>query len=166
MSMEQDFLLVLKKSRDLKEIVGNRISLDTRPQDTAEPAIVVSRRSGGHEHHLRGSAGFAMPTMQVTCVAPQATYANRLRDKVRLSLQGFGGWVGQTDFMSIVLVDESHDHEWPLDAGDRGSFIRSLFFNVQYKARLFAHQTAHIGWYGFTEDEWLNFTEEQYRQFA
>lgn len=133
MSMEEDFLLVLKKSLDLVAIAGDRISIDNRPQGNSEPNIVVSRISGGHEHQLSGSAGYAMPVMHVMCYAPLATQANRLRDVTRLALQGFSGTVGQTKFMSIILDDEDHAYDPPIDGGDRGSFGRLLVFSVQYE---------------------------------
>jgi hypothetical protein len=133
MSMEEDFLLVLKKSGDLLEIVGNRISIDVRPESNAEPALVVSRISGGHEHQITGSAGYAMPVIHVMGYAPTAVQANRLRDAARRALQGFSGIVGQTKFMSIVLDDEDHDYDPPIDASDRGSFARLLVFSVLYE---------------------------------
>jgi hypothetical protein len=135
--MEEDFLLLLRANRDVVGIVGNRISLDIRPQDTDEPAIVVSRISGEHEHQLSGSAGFAMPVMHVMCFAPSAVSADNLRDKVQATLQGDGGkTVGQTRFMSIILDDEDHDYIPPLDASDRGTYARLLVFSVLHEEQI------------------------------
>ena len=133
MSMEEDFLQVLKRNGDLVSLVGNRISLDKWPQSFDEPAIIVSRITGGHEHQLSGSAGYAMPIMHVMCFARPAPLANRLRDTVRLALQGFSGIVGQTRFMSVMFIDETHSYEPDTDANDRGSFGRLLSFDVQYE---------------------------------
>lgn len=130
MSMEEDLLMLLKRTVGVTEITGNRISLDVRPQDTDEPAIVISRVSGGHEHQLTGSAGWARPVMHVMCFAPKATTANTLRDRVRSALQGFGGVVGYTNFGSITLTDEDHDYIPPVDANDRGTYARLLVFDV------------------------------------
>jgi hypothetical protein len=129
--VEEDFLLLLKKSRDLVALVGNRISLDIRPQDSDEPAIVVSRVSGGHEHDLYGSVGFARPVMHVMCFASRAILANQLRDKVRMALQGFSGVVGKTNFGAVILDEEDHDYQPPIDANDlTGTFARLLVFTV------------------------------------
>lgn len=131
MSMEEDFLSLLRADRDVKAIVGTRISLDVRPQSSDDPAIVVSRVSGGHEHQLTGSAGFAQPVMHVMCFAASAIEANNLRDKVRLCLQAVGNRaVGQTFFGSLTLDDEDHDYLPPVDANDRGTYARLLVFSV------------------------------------
>lgn len=128
--MEEDFLLILKKNKDLVALVGNRISIDDRPSGP-EPAIVVSRVSGGHEHQLSGSVGFARPVLHVMCFASRATTANHLKETARKALQGFSGVVGRTNFGSLVLDDEDHDYEPPLDAGDlTGTFSRLLVFTV------------------------------------
>lgn len=137
MSMEEDFLMLIRRDRTIADVVGNRISEDVRPQDTDEPAIVISRLSGGHEHMITGSAGWARPVMHVMCFAPKATTANKLRDKVRETLQGFSGVVGNTNFGGIILDDEDHDYIEPLDANDKnGTFARLLVFSVMHSERI------------------------------
>jgi hypothetical protein len=134
MSMEEDFLSLIRANKDVVGMIGNRLSLDVRPQDSDEPAIVVSRISGGHEHQITGSAGYAMPVLHVMCFAPSAVSANRLRDYARMALQGVGNKVvGQTKFLSLILDDEDHDYLPPIDASDRGTFARLLVFLVLHE---------------------------------
>lgn len=135
MSMEEDIVMLLRRTPGVADIVGTRISLDMRPEKGDEPAIVISRVSGGHEHQLTGSAGYAMPAMHVMCFATKATLANNLRDHVREALQGFGGVVGETNFGSITLVDEDHDYIDAGDGSDQGTFARLLVFNVLHLER-------------------------------
>ena len=136
MSMEEDFLMLIRRQPAIADLVATRISQDVRPQDTDEPAIVISRLSGGHEHMLAGSAGWSRPVMHVMCFAPKATTANQLRDKAREALQGFSGVVGNTNFGGIILDDEDHDYLEPLDANDRGTYARLLVFNVMHSERI------------------------------
>jgi hypothetical protein len=132
--MEEDLLTLLRREPQIAEFVGNRISQDIRPQDTDEPAIVVSRIDGAHEHQLTGSAGFAMPTMHVMCFAPSAVTANELRDRTRDVLQGVGGkTVGDTKFMAIIFDDEDHAYIPPIDASDRGTYARLLVIGVMHE---------------------------------
>lgn len=130
MSMEEDLLMLIRRSPGVKELIADRASIDVRPQDTDEPSVVVSRINGGHDHMLSGSAGWGKPTMHVMCFAPRAVLANKLRDRVRSAVMGFSGVVGETNFGSITLEDEDHDYIPPIDANDRGTFSRLLVIDV------------------------------------
>jgi hypothetical protein len=136
MSMELDFLTLLRRTPAVYELTGTRISIDRRPQKGNEPAIVVSRISGGHDHTLTASGGWAQPVMHVMCFADDAIKANNLRDIVRNALQSFSGVVGNTKFDSMILDDEDHDYLEPIDASDSGTFARLLVFRVLHSERI------------------------------
>lgn len=136
MSMEEDLITLLRRSPVVAEIVGTRISQDVRPQRGNDPAIVINRLTGAHEHDLLGSAGYAAPTFHVMCFTNRATTANRLRDAVREAMQGFSGVVGDTKFGSITLDDEDHDYIEPLDDSDQGTYARLLVFQVLHLERV------------------------------
>ena len=131
--MEEDLLMLLRRTPAVAELAGTRICLDERPQDSDEPAVVITRINGGHDHTLTQSAGWAKPTMHVMCFAPKATTADSLRDQVREAMNGFSGVVGETNFGAILLDDEDHDYMPPIDASDRGTYARLLVVTVVYQ---------------------------------
>ncbi len=130
MSMEEDVVMYLQRIPAIAELVGTRVTIDYRPQDTNDPAIVVMRIDGGHEHMLTGSAGWARPMFHVMAFADSAVKANKLRDRMRTALNGFSGVVGETNFGAILIDDEDHDYIPPIDANDRGTYSRLLVCNV------------------------------------
>lgn len=136
MSMEEDFITLLRRSPQITDIAGLRVHLDKRPEKENEPSIVVSRVSGGHDHTLTASGGWARPVLHVMCFANRAIQANTLRDKVRETCQSFSGNVGDTQFDSIVLEDEDHDYIEAGDGGDQGTFARLLVFTVLHSERI------------------------------
>lgn len=136
MSMEEDFLMLLRRSPRVHELTGKRIVLDKRPEKGDEPAIVISRVSGGHDHTLTASGGWARPVLHVMCFANEAIQANQLRNAVRETCQGFSGVCGDTNFGSITLDDEDHDYVDPGDGSDQGTFARLLVFTVLHSERI------------------------------
>lgn len=136
MSMEEDFIALLRRSPAIADIAETRVHIDKRPEKEYEPSIVVSRVSGGHDHTLTASGGWARPTLHVMCFANKAIEANTLRNKVRETCQGFSGVVGETKFDSITLDDEDHDYIDAGDGSDQGTFARLLVFDVLHSERV------------------------------
>jgi hypothetical protein len=111
-----------------------RLPLKLRTE-TSLPALTYWRRSGGHNHDLGGSAGTAMPAVQIDCWAASYETADKLAEAVRLKLQGFAGTMGSTStttIQAITLDDEKDDFEPYDDGSDDGIFVRSQIYSIRY----------------------------------
>ena len=154
--------MLLRRTPFVRDEVDLRISQDHRPPGK-EPALVVSRVSGGFDKLLNGRANWSRPMFQVTCYAPRATEANKLRDYVRRSLQGFSGNVGQTQFGSVILDDEDHRYIPGIEADDTGTYARALVFQCVIVPR--ADITGFPEWFTLSLMNWSEMTLDGWNNF-
>ena len=85
------------------------------------PAITVHKVSGGPEHDLDGSAGNAIPRIQVDSWAATDTDCDELAEAVRNVLQGFGSQaggslMGDVRVGAVILDNEISLPEPPTDS--------------------------------------------------
>lgn len=111
-------------------LVNSRIFPILRPQDSALPALVVSRQSGDHAHKITGSAGHASPVFHLDCYAASYQAADELAEAVRHAMQGFGGDMGTVAVKSVTLLDDFDGFDAPEDGSDKPAFVIFLRYRI------------------------------------
>jgi len=114
-----DLRAYLAGNAQLSALVGTRVYVGYAEQDAPRPYLVLHMISGGHEHDLDGGAGFAVPRIQINCVADEPIAAGNLSDVLREQMAGFvGAWNGRE--IGVALLDDETDlPDTPQDGSDR-----------------------------------------------
>lgn len=108
-SPEAVLRLALVGSASVSAIVGSRIFPILAPQTASLPFIIWRRSGITREHTLAGPMG--IPTVSVEMQLYSTTYeqARELADCVRLTLDGYGATVNNTEVKHVYLDQESDD---------------------------------------------------------
>jgi hypothetical protein len=102
MTMEADFLSLLKADPGVAGQVADRISWSALPQGTARPAIVMHLIKAPTNYHLGGASAPDTTRVQVDCQSlPPFINAQRIGNAVSTALSGYAGTVGGTRFQAI-----------------------------------------------------------------
>jgi len=97
------------------------------------PAIVYNRISSQHVHHLRGGAGIAKARYQIDCWGRSLDDSEDLAEKIRLSLQGYAGPMGNAVVTAVVLDSMFSNYEGPVDDSDIGLYRVSSDYLICYR---------------------------------
>lgn len=131
-----DLRAYLASKTTVTNICGTRIHWTHIPQrksnETTYPCVVFRRATGGHEHHLDGSAGYAAPLFDIDVWGEDDEIVENLGEQVRLVLQGFQGVMGSTTIGRLTLDDE-HDYYYPSGKdNDRGQYLIRYRYTIGY----------------------------------
>lgn len=120
--------------------ITSTIACSNVDQGRSFPRIVIRKISGGHEHTLDGSAGFATPRIQFMAQATSYVTAKRLAYQIRMALQGFRGTMNGNTVGSVTIEDDVDlPYEPPINASDVGVYpvaIDALFHHQESLATL------------------------------
>lgn len=136
--IETDLRKYLASRPTIQAIVGAvtpKVYPVKAPQRVAPPYVTIRRMSGGHQHTLRGAAGFALPRIAVSSYATGKTGyedSKNLANAVRHEMQGFSGPMETTEVQSVICTDEEDLYDDPIDSSDIGIFNTMLEFQIRY----------------------------------
>lgn len=138
--IENDLRTYLETRPAIAEFIGTspaRIYPVKAPQGdkhgpVPRPYMTFRRLSGGHEHTLRGAAGFALPRFDVSAYSDTYQQAKELAKAVRGEMQGFGGVMHTTEVRGATCVDEEDLFDDPIDGSDKGVFHIAMEFQINY----------------------------------
>ena len=116
--MEEALIARLRADAGVAAIADMRVFPGARPQNSALPAIVVNRISGGPLYADDGEVGLEQGRIQVDCWAETYTGAKLLARAVTASLSAFDGTVGATTFEFIELENERDLREGGSNSAD------------------------------------------------
>lgn len=132
MAIESSLRTYLLTKSGITNLVSTRIYPLARPQNSALPAIVYQRITGGHEHMIAGAAGNANPVIQIDCLAASYSAAKSVAEQVRQALQGYSGAMGSDTVHACVFRNEIDLFEPPDDGSDVGVYRTVLDYAIRY----------------------------------
>lgn len=106
-SPEQAVRAVLLADAAVAAIVGTRVYPVIAPYDAQPPLLTYRRSAVQRSHTLSGPSGITTVTLIVDVVALTYESARDLADKVRQSLDGWGGTRENADVRNVSLETES-----------------------------------------------------------
>ena len=104
---------LLGASSGLAALVGNRIYLDTRPEEDALPAVVYELIHEKQDDARRGERETVTARMQVNCLAAIAEDAVNVREAVRLACHNQSGVIAGYTVIACIedsAGPDSYDH--------------------------------------------------------
>ncbi len=105
MRAEAILYALLNVSPGLAALVGNRIYLDTRPEEDPLPAVVYELVHEKQDDARAGERETVTARMQVNCLAAVAEDAVNVREQVRLAAHNRSGVIAGV--MLIACLEES-----------------------------------------------------------
>lgn len=102
MKAEEVIYALLNASSAIAAVVGNRIYLDTRPEDDALPAIVYSLISDKQDGARPVDPELATARVQVICLGSVADDLVSLRESVRLACHNRSGTIAGVQVVAII----------------------------------------------------------------
>lgn len=129
MSLEAEILNLLAADAPVAAIVGNRLRLEWLDQNTTQPAIALTRISGGREPGLNPANYFSRARVQIDCQAATYETTKTLAAAVVSVLHGYNGPAGAYQIDSITLDNET---DLGVQAGDYQSRRVMLDFDILY----------------------------------
>ena len=116
-----------KTNNGTYKVRPNTLSQFDKP---ALPGIVIYEIDSPSDEHLGGGAGLAHSRLQFDCIAETESEARRLRELVRLKLQGFRGPVVLKDVSVEVtgttIAGRRSEFDAPSDGSDVGAHLASI----------------------------------------
>lgn len=106
MNIEEALFAYLQTKPDVTSIVGNRVYPMLLPQGSEYPAIVYQRISGMRVRSHSGPSSLAYPRIQFSCWAQTYSDAKRLAERLRVSLDGYRGTVGDMNIQAIFVEND------------------------------------------------------------
>lgn len=128
MTIEADFRTLALTTPALQTNLGTRLYPELLPEDPTLPAGTLSYVDGGAQLAHDGEDGLLWARLQLDFYATTSLLAQQLRDAARAWLNGFTGYVGSTEFLSVRLALALGGYE---PATQR--YRRTMDFMVQYK---------------------------------
>lgn len=104
----------------------------SNPPSSSFPAVMYRRASGGHEHDLDGSAGYAAPLFEFHVADPNPATVETICEALRQELQGFRGLMGSTPVQRCTLEDEQDEYVESQIGDDAGFHVTVLTYRIGY----------------------------------
>lgn len=124
---------LLRDDPDVVALVGQRIRYARSRQNDADPRItyLVPSRTFGRD--LDGPDDTSDARVRVSVWSNDSEQAEDLAERVRLSLDGFTGWVGSVYIASIDHAVSNDIPEWDGDGGEATSYQIAIDFMVDHR---------------------------------
>ena len=113
MRAESILYALLDASSGLAALVGNRIYLDTRPEEDALPAVVYELIHEKQDDARIGERETVTARLQVNCLAAMAEDAVAVREQVRLAAHNRSGVIAGVTVIACIEESagpDSYDH--------------------------------------------------------
>lgn len=115
MSIDADLETFLASRPTIAALVGKQIYQDTPGKGSKLPRIVFSEVAAVNHNSLGGAGDTRETTWQIDCQSTSRDGRRELARAVRNVLNGYLGAMGETDEVSIELVNEIDDYDEPAD---------------------------------------------------
>ena len=118
----------------IKSIVGNRIYITRVPQgaDKDKEHILITQLSSDENKTLDGTSELRFLDIDIDCKSPTSAKSDTLAIAVRGFLDDYTGSAGDQTIGAVLFNGESDSFESPADASDKGLYVTTLDFQIQY----------------------------------
>ena len=123
---------LLRGSKDVTDMVGNRIGPELGTSKEQTPYITYRRISTDPLEGSLGSTGTSRAAILVTPWSESYRQTKQLAEFIRLALQGFEGGVAGHECLTITMTDMNDITQEPQSAGNRPTFGVEIDFGVWF----------------------------------
>ena len=125
---------LLITTNSIKSIVRDRVYITRAPQnaDTDEEHIVITQLTSNEHNSLDGTSELRFLDFDIDCKATTAAKADTLSKAVRAFLKDYTGAAGDQTIEAVLFTDETDSFEEPISASDKGLYVTTLDFQIQY----------------------------------
>ena len=118
----------------ITSIVKDRVFITRVPQgvDTDLQHIVITQISSEENKSLDGTSELRFLDFDVDCKATTSDKADALAAAVRGFLKDYTGPAGDQTIKAVLFEAEQDDFEPPADGSDKGLYVTTLDFQIQY----------------------------------
>jgi hypothetical protein len=106
MSLETDFVTLLKNNVGVAALVVDRIAWGQLPAARPRPLISLWMTTRPIDYTMDGPSGIDAAYIQIDCWADSYLAAGDVANAVRAGLGGFRGWVDFTGFQGIFITGQ------------------------------------------------------------
>ena len=126
---------LFKTTNVITSIVKDRVFITRLPQDADENLdhILITQMSSEENKTLDGTSELRFIDFDIDCKSRTSTRVGTLATAVRTFLDDYTGPAGDQTIDAVLFGGEADDFEQPVSGDDKGLYVTTLDFNIQYK---------------------------------
>ena len=130
--MKHGLRTLLVAEASITALVGTRVYVETVPQGSQLPHILITQISTDEYNTLDGAGGMRSMDVDIDGKAAGSVSATAVADAVRAYIKNYTGTAGSYTINSVLVNDESAGYEPPTDGSDVGIYYVTLDTSIQF----------------------------------
>ena len=118
---------------EVAALSGQKVHVQTAPQGTLTPHLLLMRLAEDPLNHLGGRGGLNSADVDIDCKAPTPDAASALADAVIAVLEPYSGAMGETSCEAVILNDTRDWNETEKPGRGIDQYVTTLDLTIQYR---------------------------------